>query len=52
VDTVKAALVNAGIASTKIQTGAFGKTQLKCSEATEECWQRDRRVEVLVRRGE
>jgi outer membrane protein OmpA-like peptidoglycan-associated protein len=46
------ALLSVGIASDKITTGAFGETQLKCSEATEECWQRDRRVEVLVRRGE
>jgi len=52
VDAVKAALLSAGIASDKITTGAFGETQLKCSEATEECWQRDRRVEVLVRRGQ
>ena len=52
VDAVKAALLGAGIASSKITTGAFGETQLKCSEATEECWQRDRRVEVLVRRGQ
>jgi outer membrane protein OmpA-like peptidoglycan-associated protein len=52
VDAIKAALVNAGVPSAKIQTGAFGKTQLKCSEATEACWQRDRRVEVLVRPGQ
>ena len=52
VDTVKAALVNSGIAADKIQTGAFGESQPKCSQATEECWQRDRRVEVLVRRLE
>jgi outer membrane protein OmpA-like peptidoglycan-associated protein len=52
VDAVKAALVNAGIAVDKISTGAFGESQPKCSQATEECWQRDRRVEVLVRRLE
>jgi outer membrane protein OmpA-like peptidoglycan-associated protein len=52
VDAVKAALVNAGISADKIQTGAFGESQPKCSQATEECWQRDRRVEVLVRRIE
>jgi peptidoglycan-associated lipoprotein len=52
VDAVKAALVTAGITSDKIQTGAFGESQPKCSQATEECWQRDRRVEVLVRRLE
>lgn len=52
VDAIKATLVNAGIPAAKIQTGAFGKTQLKCGETTEECYQRDRRVEVLVRPGQ
>ena len=52
VDAVKAALVSAGIPSDKIQTGAFGETRLKCPESTEACWQRDRRVEVLVRPGQ
>jgi peptidoglycan-associated lipoprotein len=52
VDAVKAALVSAGVPSAKIQTGAFGDTRLKCAEATEACWQRDRRVEVLVRPGQ
>ena len=52
VDAVKAALVSAGVPSAKIQTGAFGETRLKCAEATEACWQRDRRVEVLVRPGQ
>jgi len=52
VDAVKAALVSAGVPSDKIQTGAFGETRRKCAEATEACWQRDRRVEVLVRPGQ
>jgi len=52
VDAIKAALVSAGVPSAKIQTGAFGETRLKCGEATEACWQRDRRVEVLVRPGQ
>ncbi len=52
VDAVKAALVSAGIPSDKIQTGAFGEMRLKCPESTEACWQRDRRVEVLVRPGQ
>lgn len=52
VDAVKAALMSAGVPSARIQTGAFGETRLKCSEATEACWQRDRRVEVLVRPGQ
>ena len=52
VDAIKAALVSAGVPSARIQTGAFGETRLKCSEATAACWQRDRRVEVLVRPGQ
>ena len=52
VDAIKAALLGAGIPSDKIQTGAFGETRLKCPDATEACWQRDRRVEVLVRPGQ
>jgi len=32
----------------KILTGAFGESRLICNQSTEECWQRDRRVEVLI----
>ncbi|HEY1325043.1 MAG TPA: OmpA family protein [Streptosporangiaceae bacterium] len=49
VDAVKAALVGAGVPSSRIRTGAFGETRPKCTQATETCWQEDRRVEVLVR---
>jgi peptidoglycan-associated lipoprotein len=48
---VRKALESAGVASNKISTGAFGEKRPKCTEANEECWQRDRRVEVLVRPG-
>jgi len=48
VNAIRDALTNAGVARDKVQTGAFGKTRLKCQEATEECWQSDRRVEVLI----
>jgi peptidoglycan-associated lipoprotein len=48
VNAIHEALVKAGVPSHKIQTGAFGEKRLKCGEKTEECWQRDRRVEVLV----
>jgi peptidoglycan-associated lipoprotein len=48
VDAIRDALTQAGVARDKIQTGAFGKTRLKCQEATEACWQSDRRVEVLI----
>ena len=48
VSAVRDALVQAGGAGDRIQTGAFGEQRLACPESTEECWQRDRRVEVLV----
>jgi peptidoglycan-associated lipoprotein len=51
VSAIQAALVQAGVPTSKIQTGAFGEKRLKCGEKTEECWQRDRRVEVLVSTG-
>jgi peptidoglycan-associated lipoprotein len=48
VNAIRVALVNAGVSTGKIHTGAFGETQPKCNESTESCWQRDRRVEVLI----
>ena len=45
---VREALMKAGVPSDKIMTGAFGEGRPKCSDATEACWQRDRRVEVLI----
>jgi peptidoglycan-associated lipoprotein len=51
VEAVKAALVGAGVSAGRIRTGAFGETRPKCTQATETCWQEDRRVEVLVRPG-
>ena len=51
VNTIQAALLKAGVPNHKIQTGAFGEKRLKCGDKTEECWQRDRRVEVLVSTG-
>jgi len=48
VSAVRDALVQAGGAGDRIQTGAFGEQRLACPESTEACWQRDRRVEVLV----
>ena len=51
VQAVKAALVGAGVSAGRIRTGAFGETRPKCTQATETCWQEDRRVEVLVRPG-
>lgn len=48
VNAVRDALVTAGVQADKIQTGAFGESRLKCNESTEACWQRERRVEVLI----
>jgi peptidoglycan-associated lipoprotein len=48
VNNIRDALVNAGLSTGRIHTGAFGESQLKCNESTETCWQRDRRVEVLI----
>jgi peptidoglycan-associated lipoprotein len=51
VNAIRDALVKAGVPTDKIQTGAFGEKNLMCTDQTEQCWQRDRRVEVLVRTG-
>jgi outer membrane protein OmpA-like peptidoglycan-associated protein len=48
VNAIRDALMSAGVSRDKIQTGAFGEMRLKCQEATEACWQSDRRVEVLI----
>jgi len=48
VNAIRDALMKAGVPADRIQTGAFGESRLKCSESTEACWQRDRRVEVLI----
>jgi outer membrane protein OmpA-like peptidoglycan-associated protein len=48
VNAVKAALMKAGVPAEKIETGAFGEQRPKCDDKTEACWQRDRRVEVLM----
>jgi peptidoglycan-associated lipoprotein len=51
VENVRAALVSAGVPANRIQTEAFGETRPKCKDKTEECYQRDRRVEVWVGLG-
>ena len=48
VDAIKSALMNAGVPADKIKTGAFGESKVKCTDQSEACWQRDRRVEVLI----
>jgi len=48
VNTIRDALMGAGVPAAKITTGAFGEMRLKCTDSTQECWQSDRRVEVLI----
>ena len=48
VGAIKGALMKAGVPAEKIETGAFGKSRPKCNDKSEACWQRDRRVEVLM----
>ncbi len=48
VNNISDALVAAGVTNARILTGAFGESRPKCNESTEPCWQRDRRVEVLI----
>jgi outer membrane protein OmpA-like peptidoglycan-associated protein len=47
VHAVRAALVAAGVASSRISDGAFGARQPLCTEATASCRELNRRVEVL-----
>jgi len=47
VQAVRAALVAAGVAPTRISDGAFGARRPLCGEATVDCLALNRRVEVL-----
>ncbi len=51
VDAVRDALIEAGVPAYKIQAIALGTARPPCNDSTEACWQRDRRVEVLIRTG-
>jgi peptidoglycan-associated lipoprotein len=48
VSVIHDALVRAGVPGGKIHTGAFGEKRPICGSPNEACWQRDRRVEVLL----
>lgn len=52
VNAIRDALIDGGVPAYKIQTGAFGEMRPVCDESTESCWQRDRRVEVVIGTGE
>ncbi len=47
---VREALIRAGVSADRIETGGFGaEERAKCIDASEQCSQRDGRVEVMVR---
>jgi outer membrane protein OmpA-like peptidoglycan-associated protein len=49
VGNVRDALIRAGVSADRIETGGFGAERAKCNDATEQCSQRDGRVEVMAR---
>ena len=51
VENVRDALVAAGVPKDRIKIDAFGETRPNCQEKTEECWQKNRRVEVWTGLG-
>lgn len=48
VNTVRDALIAAGVQKDRILIGAYGKLNVKCTQNAEECYQQDRRVEIIV----
>jgi len=48
VNAVRDALIAAGVQKERILTGAYGELNPKCTQNAEECWQQDRRVEMIV----
>ncbi|MDO8476431.1 MAG: OmpA family protein [Candidatus Rokubacteria bacterium] len=51
ITTVRDALIQAGVPADRIETGTFGSDRVMCNPSTEQCSQREGRVEVLVRAG-
>jgi len=47
-ESVRAALVAAGIDSNRIRMTSGGEAQLVCSAQAESCWELNRRVEVQI----
>ena len=49
VKAVRDALVSGGVDANRVRIGARGEQNRNCSENTEDCFQKNRRVEVFVR---
>jgi peptidoglycan-associated lipoprotein len=48
--SVRDYLVERGVEADRVNTMSYGEERPVCSEATEECWQSNRRTELLVKR--
>jgi outer membrane protein OmpA-like peptidoglycan-associated protein len=46
-EAVRKALIDGGVPAERVEIAAFGERRPKCDQATEECYQFDRRVEVF-----
>ncbi len=49
-NAAKTALVNAGVAATRIRVVSYGKEKQFCTEETESCWQQNRRAQFSLDR--
>ena len=49
ISNVRDALIRTGISADRIETGRFGVERARCNDSTEECSQREGRVEVMGR---
>jgi peptidoglycan-associated lipoprotein len=49
-DSVKRALVQAGVAENRLRVVSYGKEKPFCTESTEECWQQNRRAGFSIDR--
>ncbi len=49
-NSAKTALVNAGVAATRIRVVSYGKEKQFCTEETESCWQQNRRAQFSLDR--
>ena len=49
-ESARNALVNAGVAATRLRVISYGKEKPFCSESTEDCWQQNRRAGFTIDR--
>jgi peptidoglycan-associated lipoprotein len=49
-NAAKTALVNAGVAASRIRVVSYGKEKQFCTDETEECWQQNRRAQFSLDR--